>query len=428
MRARLISKTGPCPGLSFNLKSSTMTIGRVPGTDIVVPSPEVSREHARIVFENGRYYIEDLKSTNGTYLNTMEVARESLNHLDVITFGKTTDFIVLLRESDEAADARGAEIAEATFAPEGGGAASLRLTKPVTTVGRAAPSDFIIDDPSVSKQHAQIERQPDRIRLMDLGSANGTFVNGNRITTLTLEEGDVVAFAGSPRFTLQLVKSMAAGSARPGKSAGKGALPQALPPAPAAEPELPKTRIGPIPQAWADAARGKLSQAEPPAPAAEPELPKTRIGPIPQAWADAAKGTRPPPPPPAPGLEPIPPTVTIEALRDSGAGPESPPTSPAPRAPVLAPFKGDEGRKAIDLKPGVSTVGRTDDRDIVIDDHRISRLHATFHVDEYVVLLTDEGSANGTYVNDERIKWRELKEGDVIRFGAVLYRLTFRPK
>jgi pSer/pThr/pTyr-binding forkhead associated (FHA) protein len=95
---------------------------------------------------------------------------------------------------------------------------------------------------------------------------------------------------------------------------------------------------------------------------------------------------------------------------------------------VLAPYKGDEGRKPIDLKPGVSTVGRTSDRDIVIDDHRISRLHATFHVDEYVVLLTDEGSANGTFVNDERIKWRELKEGDTIRFGAVLYRLTFRPK
>jgi len=71
-------------------------------------------------------------------------------------------------------------------------------------------------------------------------------------------------------------------------------------------------------------------------------------------------------------------------------------------------------------------VGRTPDRDIVIDDHRVSRLQATFRVDEYVVLLTDEGSANGTWVNDEKIKWRELKEGDTIRFGAMIYRLTFR--
>jgi len=176
-------------------------------------------------------------------------------------------------------------------------------------------------------------------------------------------------------------------------------------------------------------------------------MPATVIGPIPQAWVDAVKAPAPPAAPTAPATpaaaappgiererraetgeaEPIPPTVALQGLDE--LKPPAPPAAeaaPSARVPVLVPVGDAEGMAAHVLKPGVSVVGRTSDKDIRVDDHRVSRKHATFHVDEYVVLLTDEGSANGTFVNDEKIKWRELKEGDVVAFGTVKYRLTFR--
>jgi hypothetical protein len=54
-------------------------------------------------------------------------------------------------------------------------------------------ADVVLDDPEVSRQHARITWNLERLELSDLGSANGTFVNGQRIAaTHELENGDVV--------------------------------------------------------------------------------------------------------------------------------------------------------------------------------------------------------------------------------------------
>lgn len=58
----------------------------------------------------------------------------------------------------------------------------LRLSQDVTTLGRSETCSVIFALPTVSRLHARIELQHDRYMLFDAGSANGTFVNGERLT------------------------------------------------------------------------------------------------------------------------------------------------------------------------------------------------------------------------------------------------------
>jgi serine phosphatase RsbU (regulator of sigma subunit) len=58
------------------------------------------------------------------------------------------------------------------------------------TVGRTAPAEVLLEGSSVSRRHCRLERQDDRVVLTDLGSTNGTFVNGERVSdAVVLEDG-----------------------------------------------------------------------------------------------------------------------------------------------------------------------------------------------------------------------------------------------
>ena len=64
--------------------------------------------------------------------------------------------------------------------------------EPGLTVGRASDSDLVVAHPSVSAHHAELHFDGEQFLLRDLSSSNGTFVNGVRITSATLEDGDIV--------------------------------------------------------------------------------------------------------------------------------------------------------------------------------------------------------------------------------------------
>jgi pSer/pThr/pTyr-binding forkhead associated (FHA) protein len=66
------------------------------------------------------------------------------------------------------------------------------LTREWTRIGRSLAADVRFDDPTVSRRHALVVRQPDGVRVLDDRSLNGVFVNGERIEGRLLRDGDEI--------------------------------------------------------------------------------------------------------------------------------------------------------------------------------------------------------------------------------------------
>jgi predicted nucleic acid-binding Zn-ribbon protein len=75
---------------------------------------------------------------------------------------------------------------------EDGETTVMALTHEWTRVGRSLAADVRFDDPTVSRRHALLVRQPDGVRVLDDRSLNGVFVNGERIEWRMLEDGDEI--------------------------------------------------------------------------------------------------------------------------------------------------------------------------------------------------------------------------------------------
>ena len=77
-----------------------ITIGRSPNADIQIDNLAVSKLHAKLFKDNGQYIVEDLNSTNGTFLNDTKVPKAALKHSDIVTIGKHTLTIYYKKKSN----------------------------------------------------------------------------------------------------------------------------------------------------------------------------------------------------------------------------------------------------------------------------------------------------------------------------------------
>jgi serine/threonine-protein kinase len=88
LRCRLIFQNGPFAGRALTLHQGVTTIGRGPGNDLLLNASAVSRQHARLSFARGSWYLEDVGSSNGVYVNRKRLHGQlSLQHGDIINFG-----------------------------------------------------------------------------------------------------------------------------------------------------------------------------------------------------------------------------------------------------------------------------------------------------------------------------------------------------
>jgi pSer/pThr/pTyr-binding forkhead associated (FHA) protein len=86
--AQLVMSQGPQPGQTFVLDQDSLTVGRDPHNDISISDPQISRQHARIVRRGDQMVIEDMGSTNGTYINGLRLSGpHTLASGDVIGLG-----------------------------------------------------------------------------------------------------------------------------------------------------------------------------------------------------------------------------------------------------------------------------------------------------------------------------------------------------
>jgi hypothetical protein len=83
-------------------------------------------------------------------------------------------------------------------AGSGGPERLVLLTSPVTVVGRGADADLRLHDTGVSRAHAELRIEGEQVRLADLGSTNGTLLNGRPVSDAVLSDGDRIEVGATP--------------------------------------------------------------------------------------------------------------------------------------------------------------------------------------------------------------------------------------
>lgn len=170
-------------------------IGTRHDCDLVMNIPSVSGRHCRLTREPAGLFLEDLGSTNGTYVNgvRLPVGRAApIKPDDVVHLGSHPLDLRGLLGGNESGDGTGAGELE-----------TLEFRAQPIVIGRNPACDCVIDRPMVSSQHARLFRQSAEVLIEDLGSSNGTFVNGQRIDRPTVvRPGDII---GLGSYSLALV-------------------------------------------------------------------------------------------------------------------------------------------------------------------------------------------------------------------------------
>lgn len=231
-------------GREYRVGAAPLSFGRDASSDVVVSGSDVSRHHAEIRSDPEGYILADL-SVNGTYVNGQRIGQtHPLSRADVIRIGndefrfyadalepsagpmspppaatepaaveevrapagatnRLSDTMLGIPAEPQRPTPATAEASPlASLLLRSGELKGKRLTikVPVVNIGRGDYNDLVISDPSVSTMHAKLQRRENVWILSDLGSTNGTFVEGERIRGevplspgTTLKFGDVAA-------------------------------------------------------------------------------------------------------------------------------------------------------------------------------------------------------------------------------------------
>jgi len=244
--------------------------------------------------------------------------------------------------------------------------ASPKRVEIVGTVvaGRNPESDLVLTDGHPSRRHARLFISDDKVWVEDLGSANGTFVNGQKIDArVALALGDRVRF-DTEEYELRALEAV--------------------------DDQATRVRLA----GASDAAEVAPNRARTPGSWADPE-------------ARAGQGTR--------LFDP----AELENLR--GAAVVAAPT--AVDEPHVVVQSGRKAGSRLKLKPGRESnlweIGSDPSRDIVLDDAGVSAFHAKIVNEGARWKLIDQMSANGSFVNGQKANISYLKNGDRLRFGPV---------
>lgn len=282
---RLVSLTD---GREYVIMAASLVIGREAGCDVVVPGKDVSRRHAEIAPSPKGYLLID-SSTNGVFVNDELIqGQRVLARGDVIRIGEES-FRFYADASPAAAPAAAGAAAPAASAPAPGAGARLQNTSfgmpatprpaatpaaspagsaagggalanflvrsgglkgtrllvktPIANIGRADYNDLVLPDESVSTAHAKLQRREGVWVLVDLGSTNGTYVDGERIAADTpIAPGTLVRFGD-----VQLVFEPTDDALGVVKGGGTKVIESIKPPAPSAKPAAPPPKAGATP-------------------------------------------------------------------------------------------------------------------------------------------------------------------------------------
>jgi pSer/pThr/pTyr-binding forkhead associated (FHA) protein len=204
---------GPNASITVTFKGPRLLIGRSGSCDLVLADSQISRQHAAIECEGTDFVLLDLGSANGTLVGHVgeRVKRHVLREGDVVRLGHNLLKVTLLQDADatmlkptptaDASDVTAVSEVPAgrlsiTFTvvlgPDKGAAYSP--AKDRFEIGRRTSCEVRLTDPSVSRLHATVKREPSGYAIYDENSSNGIEIGTppQRVLFAKLEPGSVV--------------------------------------------------------------------------------------------------------------------------------------------------------------------------------------------------------------------------------------------
>lgn len=207
----------------YRMDDNRLLIGRDSSNIIVLEGKTVSRRHTEILEDGNQFFVRDLKSNNGTFLNERKLASEEKTLLRSGDIIKVEDFDLLFRvpapgevqdlyettDTDileikmlkkllRAMDKESAPSLEVLEGNHAGKRFALEGKNQDALLGRDPACEFVIDEEVISRKHARLEKRFDTVLLHDLGSKNGTYVNREKIRERRLKDGDILHLGTLP--------------------------------------------------------------------------------------------------------------------------------------------------------------------------------------------------------------------------------------
>jgi ABC-type multidrug transport system ATPase subunit len=189
-------------------------LGRDATSDIRIDSSRISRAHLRFTFKNKYWEVEDLASSNGSFVAERKIETLLVKDKTILDIGGVGNLSILIsplskeetignsRRREKLATTKISKFSAESYLDDRSGLARVRLQQRIR-IGRDKENDWQIDDLNVSRIHAEIvQNSSGGFEIVDLKSTNGTFLNGSKIKREILKTGDIISVGGfARRFT-----------------------------------------------------------------------------------------------------------------------------------------------------------------------------------------------------------------------------------
>jgi ABC transport system ATP-binding/permease protein len=191
---------GLCVGQTGLMITNYQTsIGRGEDCDIILDGETVSRVHCEIVRTGTTYLLTD-RSRNGTFLNGERVCQAQLHDNDQIRIGQNVMLVHLSsgfktgliagKPTIQQRPSRGIEMRPHIVVKGIEEGVTQPFDDERITIGRRADNHLVLEADNISRRHIAIERRDGGYFVSDLGSANGTYLNDQRVDCVRLNSGD----------------------------------------------------------------------------------------------------------------------------------------------------------------------------------------------------------------------------------------------
>jgi predicted component of type VI protein secretion system len=182
---KVIIEEGPDQGQEISVSKPDFVIGREVGNDLVIASPSVSRRHMRIFLQGDQYLVEDLGSSNGTFVNDRRIAAPTpLKSGDAISLGKAIRLTIMGLPTPQVAQAGAATVADLGSVAQPEVSRETRVVAP-----EGLPMTTVVRD----EAYAAKDRRPPQLLVTVAGENPQTYtLQGERISLGRASDNNIV--------------------------------------------------------------------------------------------------------------------------------------------------------------------------------------------------------------------------------------------